>query len=229
MIPFSGTRSVIVERVLASSQSTTPVTITSKVDGTELVKVCTQLNEALSDRLGFRISYDDILIQIAARALKEFPYMNARQEGGAVRLLSGVHIGLAIDTERGLMVIVVPNADQKSISDIGRETRDKAQRATAGEISPDELTGGTFTITNLGALGVEAFTPIINPPEVAVLGVGQIKEEPTAYQGEICLRQRMALSLTFDHRLVDGAPAARFLQRVRELIEEPLPDDRGKL
>ena len=229
LIRIRGARAVVAERMLSSSQGTAPVTITSTVDATELVKVRTQLNEALSDELGSRISYNDILIQIVARALIEFPYMNARQEGGAVRLLSEVHIGLAVDTEWGLMVVVVRDADQKSISDIAREAHDKAQRATAGEISPDELTGGTFTITNLGALGVEAFTPIINPPEMAVLGVGQIKEEPAAYQGEICLRQRMVLSLTFDHRLVDGAPAARFLQRVRELIEGPLPDHRGKL
>ena len=229
LIPISKVRSVIVERMLASAQGTAPVTITSTVDATEFVAVRTQLNEALSDRLGFRISYNHILIQFVARALREFPYMNARQEGRAVRLLPEVHIGLAIDTARGLMVIVVPDADQKSISDIAREVHDRAQRATAGDISPDELTGGTFTITNLGAFGVEAFTPIINPPEMAVLGIGQIKQEPTAYQGEICLRQRMALNLTFDHRLVDGAPAARFLQRIRELIEEPLPDDRGKL
>ncbi len=91
----------------------------------------------------------------------------------------------------------------------------------AGTITPDELSGGTFTLTNLGAFGVEAFTPIINPPEVAVLGVGRIEEAPMAYQGQIVLRQRLVLSLTFDHRLIDGAPAARFLARVRELIEQP--------
>lgn len=223
LIPFSVVRSIIAERMLASSQETASVTISSTVDATELVNMRAQLNERFSDDLGFRISYNDILIKTVAGALKEFPYMNAHQEKGAVRLLPEVHIGLAVDTERGLLVVVVHDADQKSIPEISREARDRAERAIAGKISPDELTGSTFTITNLGMLGVEAFTPIINPPEVAILGIGRIAQEPTAYRGEICLRYRMVLSLTFDHRLVDGAPAARFLGRVKDLIEKPDP------
>ena len=147
--------------------------------------------------------------------------MNAHHEEGALRLLPGVHIGLAVDTERGLVVVVVRDADRKSISEIALETRGKAERALGGTITPDELSGGTFTLTNLGAFGVEAFTPIINPPEVAVLGVGRIEEAPMAYQGQLVLRQRLVLSLTFDHRFIDGAPAARFLARVRELVEQP--------
>jgi pyruvate dehydrogenase E2 component (dihydrolipoamide acetyltransferase) len=221
IIPLAGVRSVIAERMLTSAHQTASVTITSTVDATELVNVRDQLNEGLSQKLGFRITYNDILIKIVARALKEFPYMNAYQEEGAMRLLPEVHIGLAIDTQRGLMVIVVPHANDKSIPDISREVQDKARRAIDGGILPDELSGSTFTLTNLGAFGVEAFTPIINPPEVAILGIGRIEQQPAAYKGEISLRQRMILSLTFDHRLIDGAPAARFLQRVRDLIEKP--------
>jgi pyruvate dehydrogenase E2 component (dihydrolipoamide acetyltransferase) len=115
----------------------------------------------------------------------------------------------------------VREADRKSILEISRDAQDKVQRTIDGKTAPDELSGGTFTITNLGALGVEAFTPIINPPEVGILGIGQIAQEPMAYRGEICLRYRMVLSLTFDHSLVDGAPAARFLGRVKDLIEKP--------
>jgi pyruvate dehydrogenase E2 component (dihydrolipoamide acetyltransferase) len=207
--------------MLASSQETAAVAITSSVDATELVNLRDRLNRELADELGFRFAYNDILIKALAVALKEFPYMNAHREEGAVRLLPDVHIGLAVDTERGLLVVVVRDADQKSIPDISRETRDKAERAVAGTITPEELSGGTFTLTNLGAFGVEAFTPIINPPEVAVLGVGRIEPAPMAYQGQIALRQRMVLSLTFDHRLIDGAPAARFLARVRELVGRP--------
>jgi pyruvate dehydrogenase E2 component (dihydrolipoamide acetyltransferase) len=221
LIPLGGVRAVIAERMLASSQETAAVTITSSVDATELVNLRDRLNRELADELGFRFAYNDILIKALAVALKEFPYMNAHREEGAVRLLPDVHIGLAVDTERGLLVVVVRDADQKSIPDISRETRDKAERAVAGTITPEELSGGTFTLTNLGAFGVEAFTPIINPPEVAVLGVGRIEPAPMAYQGQIALRQRMVLSLTFDHRLIDGAPAARFLARVRELVERP--------
>lgn len=220
-VPLSGMRAVIAERMLASSQGTARVTLTSTVDATALVAIRAQLNQELSDRLGFRFSYNDVLIKVLATALKEFPYMNAHQERGAVRLLPYVHIGLAVDTERGLMVVVVRDADQKSIQEIARDTRDKTERAMTGTISPDELSGGTFTLTNLGAFGVEAFTPIINPPEVAVLGVGRIEEAPMAYQGKVALRHRLALSLTFDHRWVDGAPAARFLHRIGELIEKP--------
>lgn len=220
-IPISGVRAIIAERMMVSSQGTAAVTITSSVDATELVNMRDQLNEGLADQLGFRIAYNDILIKVVARALKEFPYMNAHQEEGAIRRLTDVHIGLAVDTERGLMVVAVRDADQKSIPEISREARDKAERAVTGKILPDELTGSTFTITNLGGFGVEAFTPIINPPEVAILGVGRIEPAPMAYKGEISLRQRMVLSLTFDHRVVDGAPAARFLGRVRDLIERP--------
>ena len=221
LVPLSGVRAVIAERMLASAQGTAAVTLTTTVDATELVALRDRLNERPGEELGVRVSYNDILIKILAVALKEFPYMNAHQEEGGVRLLPYVHIGLAVDTERGLLVVVVRDADQRSIPDISRETSDKAQQAMAGTITPDELSGGTFTLTNLGAFGVEAFTPIINPPEVAVLGVGRIQPAPMVYQGEIALRQSMALSLTFDHRLIDGAPAARFLARVQELIEDP--------
>lgn len=222
LIPLSGVRAVIAERMLSSAQGTAPVTITSTLDATELVALREQLNRELADGLGFRIAYNDILIKTLATALREFPYMNAHREEGAVRLLPDVHIGLAVDTERGLVVVVVRDADRKSISEIARETRGKAERALAGTITPGarELSGGTFTLINLGAFGVEAFTPIINPPEVAVLGMGCIQEAPMAYQGELVLRQRLVLSLTFDHRFIDGAPAARFLARVRELVEQ---------
>ena len=221
LVPLSGVRAVIAERMLASAQGTAAVTLTTTVDATDLVALRDRLNEGLGEEPSVRVSYNDILIKILAAALKEFPYMNAHQEEDGVRLLPYVHVGLAVDTERGLFVVVVRDADQKSIPDISHETNDKAQQAMAGTITPDELSGGTFTLTNLGAFGVEAFTPIINPPEVAVLGVGRIQPAPMVYQGGIALRQSMALSLTFDHRLIDGAPAARFLARVQELIEKP--------
>ena len=163
----------------------------------------------------------NMLMYITARTLREFPYLNARREGEAVRRLPNVHIGLAVDTERGLLVPVVRDADRKSIVQIAREAREKIDRALAGRSLPDELSGGTFTLTNLGMYGVGTFTPIINPPELAILGIGRIEQKPAAYQGSVQLRHRMALSLSFDHRLVDGGPAARFLRRLSELIEKP--------
>jgi pyruvate dehydrogenase E2 component (dihydrolipoamide acetyltransferase) len=132
-----------------------------------------------------------------------------------------VNIGLATDTERGLLVPVIRNADRLTVIEIERELNEKIERARAGQSLPDELSGGTFTITNLGAYGVDGFTPVINPPEIAILAIGRIEEKPVAVQGKIGLRQQMTLSLKFDHRLVDGAPAARFLQTIRDLIEKP--------
>jgi pyruvate dehydrogenase E2 component (dihydrolipoamide acetyltransferase) len=132
-----------------------------------------------------------------------------------------VNVALAVDTERGLMVPVVRDADRKGLVEIARELRGLVERVQSGTALPDELTGSTFTVTNLGAYEIDGFTPIINLPETAILGVGRIKPRPAVVDGEVCVRQTVWLSLTFDHRLVDGAPAARFLRRVKQFIEEP--------
>ncbi len=126
-----------------------------------------------------------------------------------------------MDTERGLLVPVIRDADKKSLMEIARESRELVEKARAKAISPDELSGGTFTITNLGMYEVDAFTPIVNLPECAILGIGRIVPKPVVREGRVCVRQMMCLSLSFDHRLVDGGPAARFLQRVKQLVEEP--------
>jgi pyruvate dehydrogenase E2 component (dihydrolipoamide acetyltransferase) len=227
-VPLSGVRAVIARRMAASHQTTAPVTLTTEADATEFVMVRERLKASLADELGFNLGYNDLLIKLAARALKEFPYMNARLEGspeegaGAViRHLAQVNVALAVDTERGLLVPVVREADRKGLVEIARELRGLVERARAAHALPDELAGSTFTITNLGVYEVDAFTPIINLPETAILGVGRIKARPAVVDGELCVRQTMWLSLTFDHRLVDGAPAARFLQRIKQLVEEP--------
>jgi len=132
-----------------------------------------------------------------------------------------VHIGLAVDSEHGLRVPVIRDVDRKSLEELEQEALDLVNAARAGQSLQVALRGGTFTITNLGMYGIAAFTPVINLPECAILGVGQIRAEPAVYEGAIVVRQKMWLSLTFDHRLVDGAPAARFLQRVVQLIENP--------
>jgi pyruvate dehydrogenase E2 component (dihydrolipoamide acetyltransferase) len=143
-------------------------------------------------------------------------------EGGtAIERLGYINLGMAVDTERGLLVPVIRNADEKGLREIGAEFRDLASRARAGRALPDELSGGTFTITNLGMYEIDAFTPIINLPEAAILGVGRIHAKPVARGKKVRVRQIVALSLSFDHRLVDGAPAARFLQRIKQLVEEP--------
>jgi len=143
------------------------------------------------------------------------------EDGSAIDRVSTINLGMAVDTERGLLVPVIRNADQMGLRTFGVEFRRLMDQARAGKSLPDDLTGGTFTITNLGMYDVDAFTPIINLPEAAILGVGRIQAKAVVREGEIVARQMWTLSLTFDHRLVDGAPAARFLQRIKQLVENP--------
>jgi pyruvate dehydrogenase E2 component (dihydrolipoamide acetyltransferase) len=220
-VPMTGVRAVIARRMHAGHSETAPVTLTMEVDATTLVQVREQLKASLADKLGFNLGYNDLLIKIVARALRDFPYMNARLDGDTIHQLEEIHVALAVDTERGLLVPVVRDADQKGMAEFAAELRDVIERARAGKALPDELSGSTFTITNLGMFEIDAFTPIINLPEAAILGVGRIKDRPAVVDGEIVARKMMWLSLTFDHRLVDGAPAARFLQRIKQYVEEP--------
>ncbi|MBC8447464.1 MAG: 2-oxo acid dehydrogenase subunit E2 [Chloroflexi bacterium] len=219
--PLTGVRAVIARRMAESHQTTASVTLTTEVDATAFVELRERLKESLAAELGFNVGYNDLLIKLAARALREFPYVNVRLEGEAIRHLQEIHVALAVDTDRGLLVPVIRNADRKGVTEIAGELRELVARAREGKALPDELTGSTFTITNLGMHEIDAFTPIINLPEAAILGVGRIKAKPAVVDGEMGIRQMMWLSLTFDHRLVDGAPAARFLQRIKQLIEEP--------
>ncbi|MCD6285649.1 MAG: 2-oxo acid dehydrogenase subunit E2 [Anaerolineae bacterium] len=227
-VPLSGIRAVIAQRMHESHQVTAPVTLTMEVDATTFVVLRESLKDSLAEELGFNLGYNDLLVKLSAKALRQFPYMNAQLDeaggvagGGVIRHLDAVHVGLAVDTERGLLVPHVSNADRKGLVEIARDIRAMAERARTGRSLPDELSGGTFTITNLGMYEVDGFTPIINYPEAAILGVGRIKATPAVVDGEITVRQMVWLSLTFDHRLVDGAPAARFLQYIKRLIEEP--------
>jgi pyruvate dehydrogenase E2 component (dihydrolipoamide acetyltransferase) len=220
-VPMSGVRARIARRMHAGHSETAPVTLTMEVDATDLVQVRERLKASLADKLGFSIGYNDLLIKVAARALREFPYMNARLDGDTIFHLDEVHIALAVDTERGLLVPVVRDADRKGLAEVAVELRQVIERVQEGTALPDEMSGSTFTITNLGMFEIDAFTPIINLPEAAILGVGRIKDCAVVVDGEIAVRKMMWLSLTFDHRLVDGAPAARFLQHIKQLIEEP--------
>ena len=215
-IPLSGVRAIIAERMAQSHNQTAPVTLTSEADATELVEM--RLRLAAGD---VGVSYNDLMIFILGRVLREHPRLNASLDAEQIKLWRRIDIGLAVDTDRGLLVPVVRNADHKGLAQLAAETKDLAERARSGKVTPDELRGGTFTLTNLGMLGVDAFTPIINLPETAILGVGRIKEKPAVYNGQIAIRHLMWLSLTFDHRLVDGGLAARFLQRVVQLVESP--------
>jgi len=220
-IPVAGIRKVIFERMAYSSNTVARVTEFVEVDATDLVALRTQLKAELQKTEDVAVGYNDLLIMIVAKALHEHPLVNSTIADREIKLLPQINIGLAVDTERGLLVPVIRDADRKSLVEIVREVRALASRAVAGASLPDDLTGGTFTITNLGMYEIDGFTPIVNLPESAILGVGRIQAKPAVYEGQIAIRQMMILSLSFDHRSIDGAPAARFLQRVKHLIEKP--------
>lgn len=223
-LPLKGVRAIIADRMGTSVHTTARVTLMSEVDATEFVAMRQRLKARVTEAWGFAPGYNDLLAKIVALALRKFPYMNARLAPDAVELLAHVNLGMAVDTERGLLVPVIRDADAKSLRQFGAEFRALADRARAGRSLPDDLTGGTFTITNLGMYDIDAFTPVINLPEAAILGVGRIQPKwvcSPASPAAPVLRQMLTLSLVFDHRLNDGAPAARFLQYIKQVIEEP--------
>jgi pyruvate dehydrogenase E2 component (dihydrolipoamide acetyltransferase) len=223
-IPLKGIRGIIAERMGASVHTTARVTLVSEVDATELVALRERLKARLAESWGFTPGYNDLLALVVSRSLRQHPYMNARLAPDAIELLSRVNLGMAVDTERGLMVPVIRDADTKGLRSLGLDFRELVDRARKGRSLPDDLSGGTFTITNLGMHDIDAFTPVINLPEAAILGVGRITPKwvyrPESPDAPV-LRQMLTLSLVFDHRLVDGAPAARFLQAIKGAIEEP--------
>jgi len=219
--PLRSVRRMIFDRMAESVSETARVTLVTDVDATDLVGVRETLKETKADSWGFTPGYNDLIGLLVARTLKDFPYMNARlsQDGQKIELLDTVNLGVAVDTERGLVVPVIKQADKMGLADFGKQFRNLVERALSGRPSPEDLQGGTFTITNLGGFEVDAFTPVINLPEVAILGLGKIHDDVVPLKGEIQIRKVLTLSLVFDHRLVDGAPAARFLQQVKEEIE----------
>lgn len=215
-IPVRGVRAVIAEHMAQSSATAAHVTLNSETDATALVELRRQL---ASD--GIDLSYNALLLHVLGRALRDHPRLNASLVGDTIQVWRRVHIGMAVDSDRGLLVPVMRNVGHKGLTQLEDEIRSLADRARAGRCSPEELSGGTFTLTNLGMFGIDSFTPIINLPECAILGVGRIKTQPVFAGDQVVARQMMWLSLSFDHRLVDGAPAARFMQRVVQLIERP--------
>lgn len=203
-----------------SVHSTAQVTLVSEVDATESLRLRAQLLPEW-EREGIRLTLTDLIVKACGKALREHPYVNAKLDGDQILLLDQVNVGIAVALSDGLIVPVVRGADSRPLREIAAESRALAERARAGRLSVDDVSGGTFTVTNLGSYGIDLFTPIINAPETAILGVGKAVERPAVYNGDICKRFLMYLSLSFDHRLVDGAPAAEFMQRVRELLERP--------
>jgi len=219
--PMTYVRRMISERMLKSQLASAHVTITMTVDMAEATKLRQNLLQEVEKVAGVRISYTDMIAKAVTRSLKEYPALNSSLDRENIKIFGDVHLGIAVALEEGLMVPVIRDAGKKSLVEIALASKELIEKVRTGTASVDEVTGGTFTITNLGMFEVETFTPIINPPEVAILGVGAIVERPVAVGGQISVRSMMPLSLTFDHRVIDGDVAARFLQKVKQTLENP--------
>ena len=220
-IPLSGMRKVIFDRMGQSWREAARVTLFADADMTDLVRLRQAKGAEWERRFGVKPSYSDLIHLAVARALREEPRINCRLDGQAVRVRREVNLSFAVDLGEGLVAVVIKDADKKSLADLAGAARDLAERARTGKLTADDMADATFTVSNLGGFGVEYFTPIINQPQAGILGVGKIMEKPVVRDGGIHVRSMLTLSLVFDHRLLDGAPAAKFLAKVKELLENP--------
>jgi pyruvate dehydrogenase E2 component (dihydrolipoamide acetyltransferase) len=194
-----------------------------EADAGEILVLHRELTQAVEAQPNPRLSLTDLLVAAVALALREHPLANSAWADGKIRVNQGIHIGLAMATDDGLVVPVLHNADQKSLAELALMRDKLIQKAKAGKLSLDELTGGTFTVSNLGMYGMDFVHPIINPPQSGILGVGRIRDRVVPFQGQVAIRPTVHLTLSVDHRVLDGTTAASFLHRVSELIEDPKP------
>ena len=222
-VPLTSMRRTIAARLMHSRQTTVPVTITARCDATALLAFRQQL-KSLSSSLQHAIpTINDILVKLTASALRQHPMLAATWAEDHLLLPESFHLGIAVDTEAGLLVPVIRDVGTSTLTQIAAQSHKLISAARAGQLAATDMQGACFTLSNLGSLGVEAFTPVINPPESAILGIGAIVREAVPLDdGSFTARDRLTLSLTFDHRVNDGAAAARFLQTLRHLIEHPL-------
>jgi pyruvate/2-oxoglutarate dehydrogenase complex dihydrolipoamide acyltransferase (E2) component len=221
-IPFRGVRRATAEHVKRSAFTAPHVTAFDECDATELVKLREQWNRLL-EREGRRVTYLPFLVKATVSALKAFPYFNARldEQAQEIELLPEYHIGIAVDSADGLFVPVIRNADQLSMKEIAAEIQRLTQGVKNRSLAQEELRGSTFTITNMGPIGGLFATPILNYPEVGILAVHQIQRKPVAREEQVVIRDVLTLSLSFDHRVIDGATSVRFLNHLKHLIENP--------
>jgi pyruvate dehydrogenase E2 component (dihydrolipoamide acetyltransferase) len=215
VVPLSGFRKTSAEKVSMSFKTAPHSTIMMDVN----VSKAKEFHEKL------QVSYTAILVKAVAKALTENTIINSTLEGDQIKIFEDVNIGVATATEHGLVVPVIRNADKKSLKEIDATIKDLTEKAKQGKLTREELRGGTFTISNLGMYEVDVFTPIINPPEAAILGVGRIVEKPVVTDGKVEINPVMTLSLSYDHRIIDGAPAAEFLRNVKKKIEKGLENE----
>ncbi len=221
LVPLTMLRQTVARRMTQSFQQAPHFYLSAETDAAALEEARSRLGPGVEAAAGERLTLTDLLIAICAQALEEQPEVNATWSPEGIRLLTGVHIGVAVAVEGGLIVPVLREANRKTLSQVTAERAGLVRRGRERKLLPDELTGSTFTLSNLGMLGVDWGNAILNPPESALLLVGRVRQEPVVVEGQVAIRPRMALTISADHRVLDGASAARFLVRVKELIEQP--------
>ena len=222
VLPLPRMQRVAATRLTQSKQEAPHIYLTRAVDVTELLALRATLNETLSAAGGPKVSVNDLVVKAVATALRAHPEINVSFAGDSVRRHRRVHVGVAVAVESGLLVPVVRDADRMSVSQIAAQTREMSARARDRRLRPEEMSGGTFTVSNLGMFGIEQFTAVINPPEAAILAVGAATEELRPRDGAPVVRSIMRVTLSCDHRVVDGATGAGFLQTLAALLEAPL-------
>ena len=218
-VPLSQMRKTIARRLVQSIGPVPTFYLTSEVDMERVSEARTAMLAAAADA---KVSFNDIVIKAAATALRQHPACNAWWQDDHIRYWNDVHIGMAVAIEDGLITPVIRHADRKSLREIGAEARDLAARARERRLAPDDYTGATFSISNLGMLDIDEFTAVINPPEAGILAVGRIVSKPVEHAGAVTLRRRMRITMSCDHRVIDGATGARFLQTLKTMLENPL-------
>lgn len=216
LMPMSGMRKVIAERMFTSLQTMAQANHRMKVDMSEIIRFREKLKAA-----DIKVSFTDIIVRCVTMALKDFPIVNASLTEQGILYKDYVNMGIAVAVENGLLVPVIKDADLMNLAEIAAASAELIAKAQNGTLAPDDYTGGTFTITNLGMFDIDEFTAIVNPPESAILAIGKINRVPVAVGEEVVIRPVMTLSLSYDHRTIDGAPAARFLQRVKQILQNP--------
>ncbi len=221
VVPVSATRKAIGDNMTSSLQTMAQVTLHYEMDASELVAYREKRLPELEGKTGARVTYTDILVKVAARALRDHPMMNSTLEDAGIKVIEDVNVGVAVASDRGLIVPVVMNADKIDLAAVVTAMKDMSARGREGNLTLEEVMSGTFTITNLGMTAVDGFTPIINPPQVAILGVGRIVKKATVVADAVAVRPMVTFSLTFDHRVVDGYTAAEFLRAMVEMLQDP--------
>ncbi len=221
-IPLTGMRKIIADKMTESVNKAPHFYLRSEVDMTSLINVREELNKSL-EKDGIKLSFNDILVKITAKALEKHRIINSRIKGDKIQMLKPINIGLAVALDNGLIVPVIKNAETKSLAQIARESRELIEKARNNKLTPDDYTGGTFTISNLGMFDIVEFTAIINQPESAILALGKIQDRPVVTpEKEIKIKPIMNITLSCDHRVIDGAEGAKFLKTLKDLMENPL-------